>query len=228
MFSQSKSQIYKAQLRGLLKETDYNCLATFNYAEYFDNSRSPFGAISILNDETFGPKKSLRYVVHEPSTILLIPLVGSVYCNYKNAESEYINVEEIAVIKTEAKQYFELQNTYDDALINFLQIRLKKTDGIDSSFEKKSFKLNPNGVLNTIYQSKHFKVSIGQFDSRQEGQLELNSSEKGLFCFVINGCFEFQNRLIESRDGLTIWNDPKIEWEALSENAIILTVETYI
>ena len=43
--------------------------------------------------------------------------------------------------------------------------------------------------------------------------------------FVIHGAFEVENRLLESRDGLAIWNTDRIELEALSNEAILLLLE---
>ena len=228
MLTQSKSQIYKSQLRGRIEENGYKCLATFNYAEYFDESRKPFGTVSIINDETLGPKKSIHYLNRETETILVIPLVGSVKYIPKNKDVDIIETEQIVIINTESKASFELQNPYEEALINFLQIRLKTSNSKDLHFNKKSFTINHHGILNQIYESAAVKVFIGGFDAGQEGKLELDATKKGVLCFVINGCFEFQNRLLESRDSLAIWNEETIEWEALTPDGILLIIETPI
>jgi hypothetical protein len=54
----------------------------------------------------------------------------------------------------------------------------------------------------------------------------------GVFGFVIEGAFEFQNRLLETRDSIALWNEDnetlQIEFEALSNDAIILIAEVVI
>ena len=45
------------------------------------------------------------------------------------------------------------------------------------------------------------------------------------FVFIIEGAFEVQNRLLEARDGLSLWNLSKLEFEALSNDAILMIIE---
>lgn len=49
---------------------------------------------------------------------------------------------------------------------------------------------------------------------------------------MIEGAFEFQNRLLETRDSVALWNEDnealQIEFEALSNDAINLIVEVVI
>jgi len=42
---------------------------------------------------------------------------------------------------------------------------------------------------------------------------------------VINGAFEFQNRLLETRDSILLRDIKILEFEALSENALIIFFE---
>jgi quercetin 2,3-dioxygenase len=42
---------------------------------------------------------------------------------------------------------------------------------------------------------------------------------------VLQGAFEVQYKLMETRDGLALWNAKEIEIEALSNEAIIMLIE---
>lgn len=66
---------------------------------------------------------------------------------------------------------------------------------------------------------------IGLYDGRKKGNYTLQNPKNGLFTFVANGAFEFENRLLESRDGLSISRITSVDFEALSENAILLVME---
>ncbi len=46
------------------------------------------------------------------------------------------------------------------------------------------------------------------------------------FAFVLAGAFETEGRLLHERDGLAIWDTDKIEMEALSNDAMILLIES--
>jgi hypothetical protein len=46
-----------------------------------------------------------------------------------------------------------------------------------------------------------------------------------MMVYIINGSFEVDGRLMEHRDALLVWDTDSIEYEALSEAAIILLIE---
>jgi hypothetical protein len=46
-----------------------------------------------------------------------------------------------------------------------------------------------------------------------------------VFVYVIEGAVEFQNRLLEQRDGLALYSVTTSEFEALSNDAILLVLE---
>ena len=66
---------------------------------------------------------------------------------------------------------------------------------------------------------------MGKYDGRREGVFKLTKDTHTVFAFVIEGAFEVQNRLLHARDGLGLWNLDEVEFEALSNEAIILLIE---
>lgn len=225
MLPQSPSQIYKAQLRGHEENENYRCLSTFNFGNYFDESRKPFGYLKVLNDETLAPHQTQSFSVAKNENLILIPLVGTIDYEDSFGNKNYIQTEEIQLLKTTEDGNFQIGNPYETELINYLQIRLKAF-GSESSFEKKSFDFSLKNELFTLLETEDYKWSIGIFSGRSEGLYHPQNEKNGAFAFVINGAFEFQNRLLESRDALSIWDVAGIEFESLSENAILLLVET--
>jgi len=47
-----------------------------------------------------------------------------------------------------------------------------------------------------------------------------------VYVFVIEGAFEVQNRLLHARDGLSLSSATEVEFEALSNDAMLLILET--
>lgn len=222
MLPQCPSQIYKAQFRGNEEDETYRCLSTFNFSAYFEKTRQPFGAITVFNDETLAPQKTKSFSIDANSEVILIPLVGTIDFDNKN----YINTEEILIFTAAKATAFQLQNPFESELINYLQLRLQTSATVGNHFTKKSFDFSVRNELFVIHDNQTSKISIGIFNSRNEGFYYLDKNKKGAFAFVINGAFEFQNRLLESRDGLALWKIAEIEYEALTENAILLLLET--
>jgi hypothetical protein len=68
-------------------------------------------------------------------------------------------------------------------------------------------------------------IHLGNFHGREEGIHFLKHPRQGIFVFIVEGAFEVQNRLLQPRDGLALWNIDQIEFEALSNDAIMLLVE---
>ncbi|HNP33086.1 MAG TPA: hypothetical protein PKN96_07320 [Flavobacterium sp.] len=226
MLPQASSQIYKAQLRFHDEDENYRCLSTLNFGNYFDENRKAFGNLKVLNDETLAPQQTKSFSAEKGENIILIPLVGTIDYSDDFGNKNYIKTEEIQVLEVSEKGNFKTRNPYETELINYLQIRLESDSGNQNSFDKNHFDFGIPNELFTILRNEGYSISIGIFSGRSEGIYHLKNKSKGAFAFVINGAFEFQNRLLESRDGLSIWDVSEIEFEALSENAILLLIET--
>lgn len=69
---------------------------------------------------------------------------------------------------------------------------------------------------------------IGKFTGRAEITHTIAAPYNGLFVFVIEGAFEVQYRMLHARDGLALWDLQEVEFEALSNDAIILVTEIMI
>ncbi|MFP5437159.1 MAG: pirin [Bacteroidia bacterium] len=219
MIRQNPARIYKAQQRGLFENSNHRREATFNFESYQDASRSPFGALQVLNDETLGPSQQLARNV-ENGTVLLIPLVGALEYTL-NGETAYVETNEAAWLPADGN--LTLRNPYDEELINFLYIVFSHS--IVTEAETLSINLDSRNSLNPLSLPGSIKAKMGLFDGRQEALYPVQNPNNGLFVFVIAGAFEVQGRLLEQRDGLALWQLEEAEMEALSENAVVLLFE---
>ena len=219
MIRQNPARIYKAQQRGLYENSNHRWEATFNFESYQDASRSPFGALQILNDETLGPKQQLTRNV-ENGNILLIPLVGALEYSL-NGEIAYVETNEATWLPAEGNLI--LRNPYEEELINFLYIVFSHS--IVTEAETLSINLDSRNSLNPFSLPGSIKAKMGLFDGRQEALYPIQNPNNGLFVFVISGAFEVQGRLLEHRDGLALWQLEEADMEALSENAVLLLFE---
>lgn len=67
-------------------------------------------------------------------------------------------------------------------------------------------------------------IAAGVYDSRSKENILLPGDKNALVLYVINGSFEAEGRLMEYRDSLLLKDIRSAELEALSENAIIVTI----
>lgn len=179
---------------------------------------SGFGKLTLLNDDTLKGGHSFNYSFTEDRLILLLPIVGGL--DYQHAtQSGFIEVGESQFLSLPKGEKLTLINSYESELINFVCVGWNCTDAPDNGCH--SFDLDAN--KNKMNALPFF--SIGKFAGRQDDVYTLRNPDKGVFAFVIEGAFELQNRLLQPRDGLALWNTSEIEFEALSEGAILLLIE---
>lgn len=218
---QQPSTIYKSYLRGSKIGEDYGYYATLNFENYYHESRVPFGQVTVCNDEVISPKKSITYTFSTTEVVVIIPLLGTLHhSGPKNTGS--VSVNQILVLKLFANQELKLTNPSNDDLANYVQLRFKSGD-IEGCFDFNYFQKN---TLEMFLHQKQWRLSMGIFDTRKEWCFTPISLESRFFVFVIHGAFECQNRLIEERDALGIWGLKTLDFESLTENGIVLIIET--
>ena len=166
----------------------------------------------------------MNYSVSASQTIVIIPLVGAIDLKTKNS-NEFITVNQVHLFSSEEETTFSISNPYERELVNFLQIRFYLKSNNTSTI---TFDLASRNEVIKLTENENFCLSIGIFDARNEANYQIKNKNHGLFTFLLNGAFEFQNRLLENRDGLKIWDLKQIEFEALSNNAMLLIIDVLI
>jgi hypothetical protein len=233
MLPKTEATIYLANQRGCSQNDWYRSYHTFNFGLYFNESKKPFGSLHALNDDTLKGGSTLKFESKEDSLILLLPVVGTL--NYKNnLEIGKVEVGQAYHFFAPKDSEFEIFNTYENELINFLQVRIAVySSEPKNNFGKSEFNFDadknklislPSSGEDSIHN--YTLTSIGKFDGRKEETYSLRNSDKGIFIFILEGAFEVENRLLQPRDGLALWNLKEIKFEALSNNAIILMIES--
>ncbi|WP_300488699.1 hypothetical protein [Flavobacterium sp.] len=223
-FIQQQAQIYKAHLRGHFETDIHRCLATFNFETYQEESRKPYHLLEVLNEEMLAAKETVRYSVTDNQSILIVPLAGAIDCITASG-TYFIHIEECYFFSASDGQGFALQNPYENRQVNYLQIRFKTTAELELALF--SFDLNQRNEMLQVIEHPDFAMRIGIFDGRKEDVYIPQNKNNGIFAFVLNGAFEFQNRLVENRDGLAIDASETIEFESLAENSMLLLFECY-
>lgn len=226
----SKGKIFLAGERGCTENDWFRSFNTFNFGQYQQANKSPFGALYVMNDDTLAGEKSFELMVEEDSEILLLPIVGTVHYTDSAGNETFVDAGQAQHCYVTKNTKIQFRNPYEKELINFVHYWIKspkkntnrQPDILSINFE--------NNKLISLSKSVSKEAShasfIGRFNGRAETVYQLQKESNGFFVFVIQGAFEVQYRLLEWRDGLALWNVPEIEIEALSNEAIILLIET--
>jgi quercetin 2,3-dioxygenase len=231
MLTNTEAKIYLADQRGCSQNERYRSYHTFSFGTYLNENRKPFGALHAFNDDTLKGGNTVKHQVQEDTAILLLPIVGAVRYSH-NGVHRLLEAGQCHIFFVSKKSEFELSNPYENELINFLQIwftipTLHNDHHCEFEFDLNTSKNKLIPFISSLQEKQHLNMLgyIGKFDGREEGTYLREYADSGVFIFVIEGAFEVQNRLLHPRDGLSLRNVNKIEFEALSNEAIILLLE---
>lgn len=223
---QTKARIYLAGKRGITVRAGHVTYHTLNDGAYAAVGREPFFGIRALNDEVLNARTTMHYAPKEDSLVLLLPVVGGVKFRIHAGESNFLEPDTAQFIYVAKDAVLEVANPYQHEAINCLMLWFE-TNAMPGYFEQFSlFDLQrKQNRLTQIFSTSTVKGYLGKFTGRVDHTLTLRENSRGAFVFVIDGAFEVQNRLLESRDALALREVTAVEFEALSNNAMLLIIE---
>lgn len=218
----SFATIILADHRGVSQTEQYRSWHSFNYGQYQNPHREAPGALRAFNEDTLAGGQFISHICDQKAEVLLLPLVGEIKVDFSE-KSWSVGAGEVLVLPMEAAKSYRIKNPYADELVSYLHIVLQSKEATKPFLG--SFDLSKNANhLSTIHDTRH-RLLIGQFAGRVDVEHPLNQAANDAFVFVIDGVFEVQNRLLHRRDALLLPAPEKLEFEALSEGAILLVLE---
>ncbi len=221
MIQQHQAQIYKSDFREISITETGKRFITINASDNHCDSNY----IYLLNEEILLPKCSVITTVESSADVILLPLFGGVEYKDSLGNEDFIRVEQISHIEAKKGMSFELYNPYGQN-VSYLQIWFNaKEQHPQNNCKSFDFDLNLKNQLIPLFETSQALGFVGIYDGRKEDLYTLKEASNGVFVFVIHGAFEVENRLLEARDGLRIEQIETIEWEALSENALLMILE---
>ena len=229
MIKQTPAQIFKSDLRGISKSDAFRNLATFNFGTYQDWSRKPFGTLKVLNEVILEPLKKTVTFIDINTEVILLPLFGGIDYKDNTGNVDFIRIEQIKHISAQKGMSFEVANPYDSENVNYLEVWFSaKANNFKIASTRSDFVFSERNKMKPLFEFSNTMGFIGIYDGRKEGFYALKNNLNGLFVFVISGAFEVENRLLQAKDGLSLKKIETAEWEALSENAVLLLFEVPI
>jgi len=192
------------------------------------NTHTDFSGLFVLDDEELAGGGCVDLQPAVSCYLLLLPVTGDLLFSAEQRPFERLNVGELKIIRLEAAEKVQLTNPYEGDHVSFirLMISVKPGDTIPcSSTHEFDLVTHQNQLLQLSPAQLPFLISLGRFQGRKEYTYQLQNCHNKLFCFVIAGAFELENRLLQMRDGLAISGLRAVELEALSEGALLLTIE---
>ncbi|MER0439068.1 pirin family protein [Emticicia sp. W12TSBA100-4] len=225
--TQNEAKIFLSAQRGKTELSWFRSFHSFNFGSFQDPNKEHIGKLRVLNDNTLAAGCGMKMQVEKPTEVLILPLVGGIEFKNSVGYHDFLEAGKLQIFSAEAEKEYEVLNPYESELINYLEIWIEQENAIVASTTSATIDLEKQNELLLIFSSVQQNAFgyFGKYDSREEGIYQIKNACNCLYVFVIEGAFEVDNKLMEARDGLAIWNAEEIEFEALSNDAMLLIFE---
>lgn len=222
-----EATIYLSDQRGYSNLDGFRSFHCFNFGHYFDENRKPFGALQVLNDDELIAQKNLSMTLESDTEVFLLPITGGLEYSDSLGNHHFVMTNQALNLTSTKGVSYTISNPYEVETINFLQVWIKNNrEATPTHVHNIEFNLNKNNQLWPVSHSKSFKALIGKYNGRKNDIYTVHK-HNSIFVFVVSGAFEVQNRLLHARDGLSLKNVKTIEFESLSNDAVLLILEIF-
>ncbi len=226
--------LHKAESRGDANHGWLHSRHTFSFANYYHPERMQFGALRVLNDDMVDGGMGFGSHPHSNMEIISIPLEGALEHKDSLGNISVIQQGDIQVMSAGNGIRHSEYNKNMDAPVKFLQIwimpnrqnvkprydqiTLKKVDRKN----KLQLIVSPNedddGVW--IYQQAWFHLA--DFEKGKSVEYSFKAKGNGLYVFNIRGNIRVNEQLLNTRDGMGIWNTDQLSITAESDAEFLL------
>lgn len=233
----ANSIIHKADTRGYANHGWLKAKHSFSFADYYNPERMHFGALRVLNDDYVEGGMGFGTHPHNNMEIITIPLAGAIEHKDSMGNGTVIKRGDIQVMSAGSGIMHSEFNHNKNVPLQLLQIwvfpnkknvepRYQQITLNENSYQNQLLQIvSPNKEDEGVWVHQNAWFNIGNFSSNQSVSYKLKSADNGVYAFIINGSFEVDGTLLNSRDGMGIWNTNGFDFKAMEENSEILLME---
>lgn len=226
--------LHKAHTRGSADHGWLKVNHTFSFANYRNPQRMNFGVLRVLNDDTIAGGKGFGTHPHDNMEIITIPLEGDLEHIDNMGNSAIIKNGDIQVMSAGTGITHSEFNANLEKAVKVLQIWLfpnkrnvkPRYDQISLQSIKKNNEfyqiLSPNSNDDGVWVHQNAWFSLGEFSHEKKIIYELNSTQNGVYAFIIEGKATIQNHLLNQRDGLGVWDIKKLDMNVHQGTKVLL------
>jgi len=230
----AQTVLHKANTRGVADHGWLKSYQSFSFAGYYNPDRINFGALRVLNDDIVTGGMGFGEHPHDNMEIISIPLEGELQHKDSMGNVATIKAGEIQVMSAGTGIYHSEYNSDPKNPAKFLQIWLFPSQRnveprydqivLDNGKKRNEFVqiLSPNaddaGVW--IYQNAWF--NLASFDKDTLQTYTLHEKENGVYIFVLKGQIQVNGQVLDSRDGLGIWETDTFDVKAINDAEFLM------
>lgn len=215
---QHKANIYKAQSATFHHSQNGEIYAYIDDRHHYLQEKG----IVCLKEHVLRPSASISFQLQRKERCMILPIIGGIDV-VQNAENLYFIHTGQVYLFPNCVSEMTLKNPYLNESIHFIEMGIDRDLNVEGIV---SFDLSQKNQCVELVHCDTYHCVIGVYGVRQDACYNVYNKHTFVLIYVIYGAFEVQNRLLESRDCLYIENIACVEYEALSENSIILIISS--
>lgn len=229
-----KTIYHSAESRGHFDHGWLNTYHTFSFAGYYDEKRTHFGVLRVLNDDTVQGGEGFGTHPHKDMEIISIPLEGALEHKDSTGTTGVIRKGEIQVMTAGTGVRHSEYNHNTDQIVKFLQIWIfPKKLHLQPRGEQMSIKehekknvfqqiVSPEKNDEGLWINQDAWLSIALFDKSFSKEYKIRRNGNGVYLFMLQGSARIAGKELNRRDGLGVWETESISVEAASGAEILL------
>jgi quercetin 2,3-dioxygenase len=226
--------LHKADTRGDANHGWLHSKHTFSFANYHNPERMHFGVLRVLNDDTVAAGMGFGTHPHDNMEIISIPLSGDLEHKDSMGNVTIIKNGDIQVMSAGTGIKHSEYNKNSDAEVKFLQIWIfpdqknvtPRYDQITLNVADRKNKLqqilSPHKDDAGVWIHQNAWFHLADFDKGTTTTYNMKAKENGLYVFNLKGDLKINDQVINTRDGLGIWDTQSIKIEAQSNSEFLL------
>ncbi|RZK49916.1 MAG: pirin family protein [Pedobacter sp.] len=230
----SNTILHLADTRGMANHGWLKSAHSFSFAGYYAEDRVHFGALRVLNDDDISGGMGFGEHPHDNMEIITIPLSGALKHQDSMGNSAVIEAGEIQVMSAGTGIYHSEFNANANEAVTLLQIWLfPNKRNVSPRYEQRSLKdwakinelyqvLSPNQDDQGVWIHQDAWFHMGNFQAGKKQNYTLKKSGSGLYIFVIKGQLEINGNVINTRDGLGIWNTSEFNFKSNTDSEFLV------
>lgn len=226
--------LHKADTRGDANHGWLHSKHTFSFANYYNPERMHFGVLRVLNDDIVAGGMGFGTHPHDNMEIISIPLQGDLEHKDNMGNSTVIKNGDIQVMSAGTGIMHSEYNKNQEQEVKFLQIWLfpnKKNvtpryDQITLDVEDRKNKLqqilSPNSDDAGVWIHQNAWFHLADFDKGTTTEYQFKLKGNGLYVFNLKGDLRVNDQVLNTRDGLGIWDTGSVTLTADSNTEFLL------
>ena len=231
-----KKTFHSSGTRGEANHGWLHAKHSFSFAQFFNPERIQFGALRVLNDDVIAPGMGFGTHPHNNMEIITIPLVGDLEHKDNMGNGTVIKSGDVQVMSAGTGILHSEFNADTELDVKLLQIWLfPNKKNVTPRYDQLPIRnlevknefyqiLSPNEKDQGVWIHQNSWFSIGEFSEQKTTEYKLNSSNNGVYAFIIDGDATIEGQKLEKRDGFGIWDTDSISI-SVEKNSRILLME---